>query len=154
MSQTVIQIELSGKEGLVKKLNQIDSNMRGPAAKAMVSAGGSFIQGQARVNIHETFSEKQTGGMSNSITVESKQIGQGAEATISVNKIYARIQEKGGTIRPRKAKMLHFWIDGREVFAHQVTLPPRPYLEPAIKNHNQEIVQAMSDVAETYLRKA
>jgi len=154
MSTTYIEVELSGEEGLISRLKQIDRTMRTDAAEKMVIVGAEKIRDHAILNIHETFSEKQTGGMTNSIIVESQRHKDGAEATAKVQKIYARIQEFGGTIRPRKAKLLHFFVDGKEIFAKKVTLPARPYLKPAIDDNKPEIIKAMADVAETYIRRA
>jgi len=55
---------------------------------------------------------------------------------------YARKLQEGGTVRipartikPKKAKALHFWIGGTEIFvksvqqpARTVTIPPRPFI--------------------------
>lgn len=47
---------------------------------------------------------------------------------------YAAIQEFGGVIRPKRAKMLH-WIDdaGNHVFANLVRIPAQPYMRPGWK---------------------
>lgn len=148
---TTINIKLTGVDDLIAKLNQIDKNFRGEAGKSMVNAGAMIINGETQVNINETFSDKNTGGLKNSVsTVVST---NKPEAKVEVRKIYARIQEFGGTIKPVKAKMLHWEEDGKDIFAKSVTLPPRPYFRPAIENNEQEIVKAMSDVADLYLRK-
>lgn len=58
--------------------------------------------------------------------------------------VYARIQELGGTIVPRGHPYLS-WLtlgdDGlmRRVFAHEVTLPPRPYLKPTVENSKDAV---------------
>ena len=50
------------------------------------------------------------------------------QATWGSNLVYARIHQLGGTIRPRRAKALHFRLGDTPVFAQQVTIPARPYL--------------------------
>lgn len=60
-------------------------------------------------------------------------------AKIGTNLDYARIQEFGGTIRPKKKKMLAFKIGGKWVFAKKVTLPARPYLVPALFSSEEQI---------------
>jgi phage gpG-like protein len=46
----------------------------------------------------------------------------------STNVEYARIQNQGGTILPKKGKFLVFLAaDGRKIFAKKVTIPARPY---------------------------
>jgi len=39
--------------------------------------------------------------------------------------------------------MLHFVIDGVDVFAKAVHIPARPYLRPAVDGHEDEIKEAM-----------
>jgi HK97 gp10 family phage protein len=147
---STISIELIGADALIAKLNQIDKAFRGEAGRSMVSAGAMIINGETQKNINETFSKKNTGGLKNSVaTVVSE---NKPEARVEVWKIYARIQEFGGTIKPVKAKMLHWEEDGKDIFAKSVTLPPRPYFRPAIENNEDKIVKAMSDAADVYLR--
>jgi phage gpG-like protein len=47
--------------------------------------------------------------------------------TVASDRIYAAIQQLGGTIRPKNGKALVFMLGGRKIFAKQVTLPPRPF---------------------------
>lgn len=59
---------------------------------------------------------------------------RGGNYTVMVSMLspYARIQELGGTIVPKRARSLH-WVDASgEHFAQRVTLPARPYFVPAI----------------------
>lgn len=44
------------------------------------------------------------------------------------NRIYARIHQLGGTIRPRRRRALRFRIGRRMVFARHVTIPARPFI--------------------------
>jgi len=53
-------------------------------------------------------------------------------AIISTNKIYAKIQQFGGTIKPVRKKYLAFKINGQWRRAKEVTIHPRPYFP--IKN--------------------
>jgi phage virion morphogenesis protein len=54
--------------------------------------------------------------------VEAQSVAAGTNA------IYARIHQFGGTIKPKRAKVLAFTIGGKAVFAKQVTIPARPVL--------------------------
>lgn len=64
---------------------------------------------------------------------------------------YARIHEFGGTtrphiIKPRNASVLAFQAGGRNVFARFVNhpgskIPARPYLAPALKSKQEEILK-------------
>ena len=63
------------------------------------------------------------------------------------NVIYARIQEEGGTIKPRVKDFLRFQgdRDGIFVYARQVIIPPRPYLEPSIQDNKTKIRNIVRD---------
>lgn len=77
----------------------------------------------------------KTGTLRGSIITE---VGS-ESAKIGSNLPYARIQEFGGVIRPKKKKMLAFKVNGRWVFAKKVTIPKRPYLVPALFSSENEI---------------
>lgn len=48
---------------------------------------------------------------------------------VGSNLPYARIHQKGGTVKPKKGKYLKFkGLDGKDVFVKEVTIPARPYL--------------------------
>jgi len=147
---TTINIKLTGVDDLIAKLNQIDKGFRCEAGRKMVGAGAFIINGETQVNINETFSSNNVAGLKDSVkTIIST---DKPEARVEIQKIYARIQEFGGTIEPVKAKALHWEQDGKDIFAKSVTLPPRPYFRPAIENNEDKIVKAMSDAADVYLR--
>lgn len=70
---------------------------------------------------------------------EMEEGGKGGEITVGSGLEYMRAHEYGVprgsvTIRPRTAQALHFFVDGREVFAKsvQMYLPERPYFRPSI----------------------
>lgn len=51
------------------------------------------------------------------------------QVMVGSNLVYARIRQKGGTIRPKNKKFLRFpGPDGQPVFVKEVTQPARPYL--------------------------
>ena len=154
MSDTYREVKIEGADQLVTKLNQISRFLRGQVAKEAVHAGGLQVQNNARLNIHKTFSRHQTNGLAGSISTSSKTIGDGGEAEVIVAKEYARIQELGGTIVPKKAGGWLVWRDpdsGQVHRARSVTLPKRPYLEPAITEHQSDILTAMEKVIDAYL---
>ena len=151
-----MSVEIEGSDKLVEKLNRIGRFLRGQVSKEAVHAAGLQVQNHARMNIHSTFSRHQTGGLANSISTTSRNIGDGAEAEVMVHKVYARIQELGGTIvpLPSNKKGLLIWRDpdsGKICVARKVTLPARPYLAPAIAHNQSDILNAAEKVIDSYL---
>jgi phage gpG-like protein len=126
----------------------------GPISKAVtgkqltraVLAGGYVIEGQAKINVNQTFSAKSTGGagLAGSIqTVLSKSSETSAWVDVGPTVIYGRIQELGGIVKPVFAKLLSWVDDGVRIFAKMVQIPARPYLRPAVDEHEREILQAV-----------
>lgn len=52
----------------------------------------------------------------------------GSSVEVGTNRVYARIHQLGGVIRPKRADHLVFRLGGRTVVARQVTIPARPWL--------------------------
>lgn len=91
------------------------------------------VQNQAKKN-----SPIARGDLRRSITKEIKNL----VATVGSNKIYARIQEFGGTIRPKNKKYLHFQIKGKWIKTTIAIIPPyrnKGYLRPALKSSLSKI---------------
>lgn len=149
-----IQVDLEGFDELKDKLSALSAAAKSSIAKDAVDEGGAVIQFNAQLNARNVFSSAQRGQLRNSIRVESKTTPTGAEAEISPHVIYGRIQELGGTVRPVHASSLHFVIDGKDIFTKQVTIPPRPYLEPAVTEHIDRITQVMKDSISDGIRDA
>lgn len=111
-----------------------------------VMAGATQIEAFARININQTFNghgERGLQGSMFSVLVEASK--DYAEAAIGPSKIYGRIHELGGIIKPVFAKMLS-WIDpesGERIFARIVHMPARPYLRPAVDEHKPEILDVI-----------
>ncbi len=80
-----------------------------------------------------------TGRLRSSIKSGVKQRIDSLIGYIGSNIIYAKIHEFGGIIRARAAKFLKFQVEGKWIIASQVTIPAKPYLEPAIKNNIAQI---------------
>ena len=128
-------------------VSNIKQALRKDVLKKAALAGGEVIRNNAKLNIRSTFSAKSKGGagLAGSMVVELvKSTDANAEVDVGPTKIYGRIQELGGIIKPVYKKMLS-WIgdDGKRIFAHQVRIPPRPYLRPALDEHKDEIKDAV-----------
>ena len=139
---SVTKIVIKSNVGNVKQA------LRQGVLQKAAMAGGEVIRNNAKLNIRSTFSAKSKGGagLAGSMVVTlTKSSDKSAEVDVGPTKIYGRIQELGGIIKPVFAKMLS-WIgdDGVRIFARQVRIPPRPYLRPAVDNHKEDIADAVS----------
>lgn len=126
-----------------KKMAALSKTAQGESLIETLDAGARVIQANAMINANEVFSDKATNTLANSIIVEIEGRGNKASANIGPTVVYGRIHELGGIIKPVVAKMLHFVIDGVDVFAKAVHIPARPYLRPAVDGHEDEIKEAM-----------
>ena len=109
-------------------------------------AGGHVIEAHAKINANRIFSSKATNTLAGSIITEVDKAGR-TDASVNVGPtvVYGRIQELGGVIKPVIAKMLSWVGDGGErIFANSVTLPPRPYLRPAVDENLNDIQDAIA----------
>jgi hypothetical protein len=68
---------------------------------------------------------------------------------------YARIHEEGGNIYPVKAKALRFQLfDGKWIVTRKVTMPARPYLEPALWGSEYKVRRTWEAEVDKGLQKA
>lgn len=145
MSRSLARVKLDVKP-LLAKFSQMQSDMRDRTLKRATEAGCLVVQGQARLNAVQALNRHPTGNLVNSITYEVQQISATEwEGLIGPSAIYGAIHEFGGTIVPRTAKMLS-WVDesGQRHFAHRVVIPARPYMEPALTEHENDITETVS----------
>ena len=59
---------------------------------------------------------------------------KGNSISIFSNLVYAGIHDRGGTITPKNAKVLHFKVGGTDYFAKSVTIPKRQFSGISDKN--------------------
>lgn len=86
---------------------------------------GTPWQKSGRVKKHGGQTLIDTGALLNSIQSES----DSKEARIGSNLIYAKVHQKGWTIKAKNAKALRFTLpDGKMVQVKSVTIPARPFL--------------------------
>lgn len=69
------------------------------------------------------------------------------------NLVYARIHEYWGTIRPKKARRLVFRKNWKLIFAKQVRIPKRPYMQPALKENQKKIHDIFAQEIEKFISK-
>ncbi len=137
-------------------LSDIKGSLRAGTLHRAAWAGAEVVRNYAKLNIRGTFSAKSKGvrGLAGSLTITvDKESDKECMLSIGPTKVYGRIQELGGIIKPVIAKMLS-WVndEGQRVFARAVRLPARPYLRPAMDNHKDDIVKAVSYQIEQAIR--
>lgn len=139
---------------VIYKVNNIAAVRRAMGGDGLMDAamnGGRVIQSQARINV-----PVDTGNLRASIMTEPlEQKPTRAVVQIGTDVIYARIQELGGTIKPKTAKMLS-WIteNGERVFARAVRIKAQPYLRPAVDTQRPQIMSAIAYVINAALQRA
>jgi len=127
---------------LSSKLQAMGDAMAGKALEQALSSGALLIQNEAKVN-----APVLTGELARSITHETQSSGQSAVARIGTNKIYAPIQEFGGSIdvTPRMRAFLHAAKDIHlKASTNTINIPAQPYLRPAF---DSELDNAKKEVA-------
>ncbi len=115
---------------------------------AGLDAAGLYVVGVAQENA-TTFPRVRTGRLRRSI--QSRRTSNVVQ--IGSNVVYARIQELGGTIRPRRARFLRFQVNGRWVAVRQVSIRAKRYLQRALENSKQEVEQIMNRALERAVRE-
>ena len=138
--------------------DKVRKSITGETLKKAAFAGGFVIEANAKINVNNTFSSKATGGagLGGSIqTVIAKAKETYAEVSVGPTVIYGRIHELGGIILPVHAKLLS-WIgdNGEHIFAKRVQIPARPYLRPAVDEHEKEIRDAVGFQIEKQIKAA
>jgi len=93
----------------------------------------------------------RSGRLRSSISVRAvRKMGDSYRASIGTNVVYARIHERGGIIRAKNQEFLTFNIPGvgfRK--ARSVTIPPRPFLKPAIERKDNQ--RRIKDIFERHI---
>lgn len=112
-------------------------------------------QGAKTAREQKEFKSHGTGGLEDAIQAyRNSALQQG----ILANKPYASWVEygngpAGSKIYPTSAKALHFYIDGKEVFAKYVTASaPKPFMSKAVSFVNQSGEQIMARHLNNFIR--
>ncbi|EFO30937.1 prophage MuSo2 protein [Roseibium sp. TrichSKD4] len=85
------------------------------------------------------------GGLADSI---DHQLAGGSEVAWGSALVYAAIHQEGGTITPKKGKVLVFTAGGATVFAQSVTIPARPYLGLSDRDGREHEAMALRFIGE------
>ena len=131
---------------LYSNVKSVKAAITGDMLAKAALAGGGVIETYAKQNASRGRPglNVDTGNLVNSIgTVVSSQSETYAEVQVGTGVEYAAIHEFGGVIMPVTARLLS-WIDnGVRIFAKMVQIPARPYLRPAVDEHEKEITAAI-----------
>lgn len=150
MATEGMSVTVQGLPELIAKLKQLGESFSENGLRLAVTAGALPIQNAAKQN-----APKKHRILADSIHTEVIEADDNhAVAEIGTNVVYAAIQEFGGTITPKTAKMLH-WVDddGNDIFAHSVTIPAHPYLRPALAEHQADAISAINNVLRQYINQ-
>lgn len=137
-----VSIQIDSKE-LVTNLNKAADVMDGKSRVQMLREGAAVIQAGARANIALKLNKNSRGALSRGVLV--KGVNAYAVDVGVYGIIYARIHEFGGVITPKRARFLHFFIDGKEIFTKYVVIPARPYFWPAVESGKRGAFEAMGE---------
>lgn len=156
------KIEVRGIKQLSAKLKTLGIDVEKSTEMALV-AGGLILQNGMKQrapkktrnlarSIHIGGHEDQAPDFSTNLEGRGPGTLSGPERTNKGVKIfvgtdleYAAIQEYGGEIVPKRARVLRFKVDGEWVQARRVRIPAQPYVRPTFEADGQE---AQAEVGE------
>lgn len=146
----MITLKLAGDA--LKRMERAAKVARTSVMRAVRKAA-TRVQRQAKINVRQTLNTtgQSKGVLSRSITTVDVP-GEGMSdfaMAVGSGMIYARIHEYGGVIVPVHAQKLVFpHKDGGLAFVDSVTIPARPYLNPALDACRPWIENDLRDVAD------
>lgn len=138
---------VSGKGVASAKFRTIAAGVGGPVMQNALEAGALIGVSAARDNV-KGHGMVNSGDFMRRIDVMS---ATPRKAVYGTDHPGAKLQEFGGTVVPKKAKVLHFFVNGEEVFARKVTVPARPYMRPSADQNQAEIQIAIGSAIRAQL---
>ena len=133
-----MNIELRGMDELRKRMGALQGDMREIMSTALV-AGANQLEGYVKVNIRDR-GLVDTANLMNSWSVEREDM----RAVLYTPVVHAAIHEYGGVIKAHGGGFLTFQTkDGTWHRVRSVNMPARPYLRPAVDEHEEEIMQSV-----------
>ena len=125
--------------GDIGQANVLEEALHAGAQEILHSAKDKapYLTGTLRRSLHSETVEKQ---------------GVRVRVLVGTDLVYAAMQEFGGTVVPKKARMLAFEVNGQMVFAKRVTIPAHPYLRPAFDEQKGAAVRQFRLAVGDFLR--
>jgi phage gpG-like protein len=116
----------------------------------------ALIEGIRKAILFAEAESKKSFGQSGNLKVKTGYLRRSIQSSVDVrynlitaslftDVIYAPIHEFGGKIKAKNSGYLNFSVGGRWVKIKEVTIPTRPFLEPAIVNNQQKLDELISD---------
>lgn len=155
----VITFELEGVERVQEDLNSISADLQAKYAPIMMADVGDAVKYWMQQNILAQRLLK-TGALFNSVFATVLSNDEGADVYVGpdVNAVpYAMIQNYGGVVpahwvAPVEKQALHWIQGGEDRFSRghmvgiktPIIIQPRPYIEPAFDDHQEEILEIMN----------
>lgn len=168
------KIQVKGVQGLSRKLKTLGIDVEKSSESALV-AGGLILQNGMKVrapkrtrslarSIHIGGHEDQAPDFSTNIEgrgrdpVPLPERSKGrVKIHIGTDLEYAAIQEFGGEIKPKKARVLRFKIKGEWVIAKRVRISAQPYVRPTFEadgpEAQREVGEAFRDIIRVSAKK-
>lgn len=135
----MFKIELKQTEDTKKFLKQFPGQFRKYLVEGFRKAT-YYIEGEIKKSFGQTDKPKvRSGHLRRSITSTVTQREGYLVGTFGSDLIYAPVHEYGAVIKPKNKPFLRFQIGERWVTLKQVTIPARPYIEPAIRDNIDEV---------------
>ena len=123
------QIRAAASRARMRRLTEALGGVGEETTRGRINRGGPAPDGTAWPPRHPLNASRKTllnrdGHLADSITGSSSD----RTARWGSNRVYARIHQLGGIVRPRRRRVLRFEQGRRVIFARKVTIPARPYL--------------------------
>lgn len=136
MGDIKIKVKIKGKEQVKKALEKAEKALEPESLGDSLGKGADVF-----VEAVKKTAPKKTGALAGSVDKEKQ--GQTAWK-VSPDKVYALIQDQGGTIHGNP------WLvfpgsGGETVFARQVTIKGQGYMEKAFREGEQKAVDAVAE---------
>lgn len=151
-----------GDRELIAKLGKMPEGIQRSVAKTIDQLGLRLIEEVVRNKLSGQVLKRRTGRLASSIARGApdtrshfEQTGTTAISYVGTNVSYGRTWEYGAhvpeyIVRPVKAKALHFFFKGTEVFAKSARIPAhdikaRPFLSTALQDMKPLIIRELTD---------
>lgn len=143
MATVRVDVDVVGVAEALALVERAVASVQPPVVTDAVKAAAEVFRDGARRR-----APRRSGRLADSI--ETRTTGPSTAVT-STDLVYAQIHEFGGTIRPKRAKVLAFDPGGGVVFARRVRITAQPYWLPTFDQDTPAAVDAAGDVIDDHI---